>query len=839
MKRKSIIALILAAVLSFGTAAMTGCNLLPDNTGGTEDNGGSTDSGGGTGDNTGGNTGDNTGGNTGDNTGGSTGDNTGGNNGDNTGEDSKAFSYVYAGSECAAFEWEDANPSAAKVEYKLSAETSYKKVDGQLVRAAKTAGKARADVLGLAGGKDYDFKVTTSAGAVHTRSGLRITSYDRSGYAHFNYNSGVGAYNDDGTPKAGAQIVYITEENKNSDITVGGQTYKGIVGVLKGNVSTSSTPLIVRIIGTVGAATWNHIEESVPDGSGGYVDITPDKVKGVKGTSLFDYFSHDSNGDEVLKRPDLDGEGKIIKGTGKGGDIFQRDLIDAGFNTLNTDPNNGGCSELIGLSSKIKYDASKDESDSCWNDCSVSGAQNVTVEGVGEDARIFQWGMTFKSSNSVEVRNLTFEDYTEDACSFEGSSSSENISNSDINGFTYNRFWVHNNSFEEGVNYWDVCNEQDKHDGDGSTDFKYLSHVTISYNHYIKTHKTGLIGGGSGHLTAAVTFHHNYYDGCKSRLPLARQANMHMYNNYYHATTSTDLSIRANGYAFVENCYFDSKNSTNLEIKNESGYGAVKVLGCTFDSSNGKKLVVDGSVKTVSGTVKGDHYLVGDATAENRKATVVNTNGYGTDFDTDGSKFYYDAAAGKTKLSVEMLATADVPTVIPKVAGARRRNKDGELTGGGSVVAGGSGSTEGGNTGGNTGGSETKTIVIANDFSAANGKQEYTLNAGAEASQYFDVTQIYLYTTNTSKPLSTTSTYFKMQSANKIKITPSSALPLGAKIVLTMDGTNEAEAVDVNGTNVNVVNGTVTFDIVSGTDYVIGRVSGETRIASISLIITV
>lgn len=43
-----------------------------------------------------------------------------------------------------------------------------------------------------------------------------ITAYDRSGYAHFNYTSGVGAYNDDGTPKANAQIIYVTEATKNT-----------------------------------------------------------------------------------------------------------------------------------------------------------------------------------------------------------------------------------------------------------------------------------------------------------------------------------------------------------------------------------------------------------------------------------------------------------------------------------------------------------------------------------------------------------------------------------------------------------------------------------------------
>ena len=111
------------------------------------------------------------------------------------------------------------------------------------------------------------------------------------------------------------------------------------------------------------------------------------------------------------------------------------------------------------------------------------------------------------------------------------------------------------------------------------------------------------------------------------------------------------------------------------------------------------------------------------------------------------------------------------------------------------------------------------------------------MTAGSGTSQYFDSKQIYMYTTDSNKPLTTTGTYFKMQSANKIEFTTLSSLPTGAKIVLTMDGTNEAAAVKVNDTNVNVENGTVTFDISGGITYTLGRVGKETRIASISIII--
>jgi len=38
--------------------------------------------------------------------------------------------------------------------------------------------------------------------------------------------------------------------------------------------------------------------------------------------------------------------------------------------------------------------------------CDVKNASNVTVEGVGENAGIYQWGFTWSGCNSIEVKNL-------------------------------------------------------------------------------------------------------------------------------------------------------------------------------------------------------------------------------------------------------------------------------------------------------------------------------------------------------------------------------------------------------------------------------------------------
>ncbi len=532
------------------------------------------------------------------------------------------ITYAHAGEECAAFEWKDTNASGAKVEYKLSSASSYTAIDKQLIR--ESDGIARADVLGLKGGVQYDFKITSGDGKISYVRNVAISSLDRSGYAHHNYTGGVGAYNDDGTLKSNATIVYVTEATKNAVIVDGVQTNKSIAEYLTG-AKSNKNPIVVRIIGTVGAATWEK----------GKVTYTKTDENTDEDGNLLPEAITDKNGNPLAKR-----------------DWTQAEL-DGTYNDLDTSV----YAELRGLNSTISWNEGKQEFDSCWNDCQVRNVKNITIEGVGEDAVIFQWGFTFKSCSSVEVRNLTFDDYTEDACSAEGGKSDS--SETDPDAFTYKRFWIHHNVFEEGVNYWDVCKEQDKHDGDGSTDFKYISYVTVAYNQYNQTHKTGLVGGDDGVYSASFTFHHNYYNGCSQRMPLGRQANFHIYNNYFYKSGLYSISLRARAYAFVENCVFTSgsKDTKPVEFRDDKNLGipSAKIIDC----------LIEGHIKNQFG----DEYLY---VGNDRQATVDGTNKYGQNFEqADG--FY---------TVTNKLETGEVATKIPALAGVMKRNPNIEIEGG-------------------------------------------------------------------------------------------------------------------------------------------------------------
>ena len=541
----------------------------------------------------------------------------------------KFITYAHAGEESAVFEWTDSNAAGANVGYKLSSSSIYTNIDSELVRQI-SADKARADILGLKGGEKYDFKITASDGKIQTVQGVNIASHDRSGYAHVGVSDGVGAYNNDGTLKSGAKVIYLTEKNKN-DIDGKGTS---IAEYLSAG-SSISTPVVIRIIGTVGCATWNRIEYNEEGHEGD--DITVDKVVGMDG------------------KKHLPTDHK---------DITQKELLDGDYNTLNYYPEKLGgdvyCAYIDGLTSKATYKDGK--YDSMWNDCQVVGAKNITVEGVGEDAEIFQWGFTFKTCNSIEVRNLRFFDYTEDACSFEGDSNTENSTK--VSGFNTKNFWVHHNVFDIGMNYWDVCPEQDKHDGDGATDFKFLAYVTLAYNQYNNTHKTGLVGGDNKHHQACFTFHHNYYNGCDQRMPLGRQANMHMYNNYYSGSGLYSISLRARAYAYIENCVFTSnptRNTTPIVLEqtdgDEAGIPSAKVVNCE----------IEGKIKNNFSDIKN---LVQSKDAETAE-DVAGGNHYGLNFE----KSLPYTVTSKMELS-------KVKTDVPKLAGTLKHDNNIEIDGG-------------------------------------------------------------------------------------------------------------------------------------------------------------
>ena len=134
-----------------------------------------------------------------------------------------------------------------------------KTIDTQLVRDYGSYG--RADAIGLGAGT-YTMKVVPVgddgreiASCSAEAANLNVRAINRNGYAHHNASEGIGAYNNNGTLKAGARVIYVTKDNAKT-VTLGMNTGKkeetrtGIQDILKAYEKGAETrPLAIRIVG--------------------------------------------------------------------------------------------------------------------------------------------------------------------------------------------------------------------------------------------------------------------------------------------------------------------------------------------------------------------------------------------------------------------------------------------------------------------------------------------------------------------------------------------------------------------------------------------------------------
>ncbi len=145
------------------------------------------------------------------------------------------------------------------VYYKKSTEPEEKYValDKMLIR--EYSDKFRADVLGLAAG-NYTIKVVAVFGMDESEHGaeedVTVLAHTRSGFAFAEdspFKTASGAYNDDGTLRLGAQVIYVTAKNaKTVKATVQGQEYAGFQNIIYAKQKAGSTDILdFRIIGEI------------------------------------------------------------------------------------------------------------------------------------------------------------------------------------------------------------------------------------------------------------------------------------------------------------------------------------------------------------------------------------------------------------------------------------------------------------------------------------------------------------------------------------------------------------------------------------------------------------
>lgn len=480
--------------------------------------------------------------------------------------------------ESAYVEWSTDYKADSYNAYVKEKDGEYVKLDDELIRHYKTdKDYYRADALGLKEGT-YIMKIVpvkdgkeVASKALETEE-IAVASHDRSGFAFSSdskYKTGSGAYNDDGTLKQDAVVLYVTKDTaKTVTMTVKTDTNKttkcdGIQNIIDALQKGKETrPVDIRIIGTVTKNDLDRISSS--------------------------------------------SEGLQVKG-------------------------------------KNAYSDMK-----------------LTIEGVGSDACIKDFGILVRNAANVEIRNLSVLNFMDDGISID-------TSNCNI--------WVHNLD----IYYGQAGSDSDQKKGDGSIDVKKSQYSTISYNHFFDSGKCGLVDAtpaDSGY-SDYLTYHHNWFDHSDSRHPRIRNGhNIHVYNNYYDGNSKYGVGVTSGSSAFVEanvfeNCKYPMMSSLQGSdakgkgvFSNEKG-GMIKAYNNIISGAAGVVYANADSSYEAANAASFDAYLAAERSEQVASSykTLSGSTTY-SNFDTDVS-----VDMGVTE--ADITAAADVKNKVKSLSGSQ------------------------------------------------------------------------------------------------------------------------------------------------------------------------
>lgn len=275
----------------------------------------------------------------------------------------------------------------------------------------------------------------------------------------------------------------------------------------------------------------------------------------------------------------------------------------------------------------------------------------ITIEGIGNDAAIYGFGILVRNCHGTEFRNFAIMRCMDDCISID-------TDNSNV--------WIHNMDFF----YGQPGSDSDQAKGDGTVDIKSMSkNVTVSYNHFYDSGKCSLGGMKPETSQAWHTYHHNWFDHSDSRHPRIRQQFFHVYNNYFDGNSKYGIGAAKGGTAFVEANYFrnclypmlSSQQGTDGEgdgtFSGEEG-GVIKAYNNVI--INPRKLQYNSGAMTDG---KWDAVLAKSRDAVVDAKALVGGEGYNNDA---------DLAARTTYIENKMDAPNDVPAVVKGELGAGR-----------------------------------------------------------------------------------------------------------------------------------------------------------------------
>jgi pectate lyase len=246
---------------------------------------------------------------------------------------------------------------------------------------------------------------------------------------------------------------------------------------------------------------------------------------------------------------------------GQGGTVHYvatgKELQDAIFLAKTKD---GGKPQIIYVNGTITLANSAENADN--KKINIKEVSNVSIIGIGAKGELDGIGFKIWKSSNIIIRNLKIHHVVKaltdegDAIGIDGPS---------------DHIWV------------DHCElysdrDHDKEYYDGLFEVKDNSeYITFSWN-YIHDHwKTSLIGyTTSDTYDRKITYHHNYFENCNSRMPSYRGGTGHIFNNYYNNIIETGINSRLSATLRIENNYFENSKNPIGNWDDPLGYWDVR-----------------------------------------------------------------------------------------------------------------------------------------------------------------------------------------------------------------------------------------------------------------------
>ncbi len=170
---------------------------------------------------------------------------------------------------------------------------------------------------------------------------------------------------------------------------------------------------------------------------------------------------------------------------------------------------------------------------------------NKSILGGTTNAGVSGQGFNIKHKKNVIVRGIRF------CCAI---APSDGITVDDSTNV-----WIDHNEFYSSMQY-----DEDYYDGLVDV-IKGSDFVTISWNRFHDHWKTSLVGssddaGDTDTGRLHITYHHNYFLNCNSRMPSLRFGTGHIYSNYYENIIEYAINSRMGAQVLVEGNVF--RNTT-------------------------------------------------------------------------------------------------------------------------------------------------------------------------------------------------------------------------------------------------------------------------------------